>query len=145
MVSYARIGRRAKIAAGLSVVVLLILGALAAGFAGAFDRTVTARAAGGGTQVVRVALVDAALGFDVTPDTIVVAPRTHLVLDVVNEGREDHDLVVAGGWRRTRMLHPGDSQRLDAGIVAGDLTAWCTVPGHRLFGMSLAIRAGARG
>jgi hypothetical protein len=33
--------------------------------------------------MVRVALVDAVVGFDVTPDRLVVDRGTHLVLDVV--------------------------------------------------------------
>lgn len=136
---------RTRLFAALSVAMLALLGAGAAAFAGVFDRTTTVRAGGGGTQVVRVALVDSTLGFDVVPDTIVVTPGTRLILIVENEGREDHDLVVAGGWRRTRLLHPGESQRLDAGTVRGDLTAWCTVPGHRLFGMSMAVRVATTG
>jgi hypothetical protein len=36
--------------------------------------------------VLRVALVDAAVGFDITPDELVVDRRAPVVLDVVNEG-----------------------------------------------------------
>jgi nitrite reductase (NO-forming) len=112
----------------------------AVALAGGLDRpAVRERVAGGGTKVVRVALVDTSLGFDVRPNTLVVDRGTHLVLDVVNDGDERHDLAVEGGAARTRMLAPGESQRLDAGRVTHDTETWCTITGHRLFGMSLAV------
>ena len=97
------------------------------------------RVSGNGTQVVRVALVDAVVGFDVTPDVLEVVRGTHVVLNVVNEGGEGHDLAVDGG-AKTRTLSPGQSQRLDLGTVAGDWAAWCTLPGHKLAGMTLDIQ-----
>jgi hypothetical protein len=56
--------------------------------------TVTERVHGSGPRVVRVALVDAVVGFDVTPDRLVVDPGAHLVLNVVNEGEEVHNLAL---------------------------------------------------
>ena len=38
------------------------------------------------------------------------------------------------------MLDPGQSQRLDLGRVTRDVSAWCTLPGHKTFGMTLDIR-----
>jgi nitrite reductase (NO-forming) len=89
--------------------------------------------------VVRVALVDAAVGFDVTPDVLEVARGTHVVLNVINEGDEQHDLAVDGG-SQTRTLAPGQSERLDLGRVVGDWAGWCTLPGHKAGGMTLDIR-----
>jgi nitrite reductase (NO-forming) len=107
---------------------------------GGLDRTVTERVHGGGTRVVRVALVDAVVGFDVTPDRLVVDRGTHLVLDVVNEGDEVHDLALAGG-PRTNRLDPGRSQRLDVGVISSSLPElYCTLPGHRAAGMTLDIQ-----
>jgi nitrite reductase (NO-forming) len=106
---------------------------------GGFDKTTSERVSGRGTQVVRVALVDAVIGFDVTPDVLKVARGTHVVLDVVNEGDEDHDLAVDGG-AKTRTLSPGQSQRLDLGTVIDDRAFWCTLPGHRLAGMTLDMQ-----
>ena len=88
--------------------------------------------------MVRVALVDALVGFDVTPDVLEVDRGTRVVLNVVNEGGEDHDLAVDGG-PRTRMLAPGQSQRLDLGTVTGNRPAWCTLPDHKVAGMTLDI------
>jgi hypothetical protein len=71
---------------------LLALGVFA--LFGGLDRTVTKRVDGGGTRVVQVALVDAVVGFDVTPDQLLVDRGTHIVLEVVNEGDEVHDLAL---------------------------------------------------
>jgi nitrite reductase (NO-forming) len=123
----------------VGLVVLAVLGVGAFALSGGFDKTTSERVSGPGTQVVRVALVDAVVGFDVTPDVLEVAPGTHVVLNVVNEGGEDHDLAVDGG-AKTRTLGPGQSQRLDLGTVAGEWAAWCTLPGHKLAGMTLDIQ-----
>jgi nitrite reductase (NO-forming) len=119
-------------------VVLAVLGVGAFALSGGFDKTTSQRVSGPGTQVVRVALVDAVVGFDVTPDVLEVAGGTHVVINVVNEGGEDHDLAVDGG-AKTRMLGSGQSERLDLGTVTGDWAAWCTLPGHKAAGMTLDI------
>src|SRR5919198_6310018 len=107
---------------------------------GGLDRTVTKRVSGGGTRVVRVALVDAVVGFDVTPDRLLVDRGTHLVLDVVNEGDELHDLALEDG-ARTKMLDPGQSQRLDLGVITSSLPElYCSPPNHKSAGMSLDIQ-----
>jgi nitrite reductase (NO-forming) len=129
---------RPLVIAGLIGLAVLGVGGFA--FLGGFDRTVSKRVSGIQTQVVRVALVDAVVGFDVTPDVLKVDRGTHVVLNVVNESDEPHDLAVDGG-AQTRLLDPGESQRLDLGSVAGDSAALCTVPGHRVAGMTLEIQA----
>jgi nitrite reductase (NO-forming) len=107
---------------------------------GGLDRTVTERVNGGGTRVVRVALVEAVVGFDVTPDQLLVERGTQLVLEVVNEGDEVHDLALEGG-AHTRRLDPGQSQLLDLGVIRSSLPElYCTLPGHRSAGMTLAIQ-----
>ena len=123
----------------------IALGALAAfAFAGGLDKTTTERVTGGGAKVVRVALVDAVVGFDVTPDVVVADRGTHLILDVVNEGNDVHDLAVDGGISRTRLLDPGESQRLDLGSVSADIRMLCTLSGHELAGMSLDVQLDER-
>jgi nitrite reductase (NO-forming) len=107
---------------------------------GGLDRTVIKRVDGDGTRVVRVALVDAVVGFDVTPDQLLVDRRTHLVLEVVNEGDEVHDLALEAG-PRTNRLDPGQSQRLDLGVTTSSLPElYCTLPGHKSAGMTLDIQ-----
>jgi hypothetical protein len=136
--------RRHRLLIATAVVLVVALGLAAFALAGGFDKTTTQRLTGGGTKVVRVALVDATVGFDVTPDVVVVDPGTHLILDVVNDGDDVHDLAVDGGSSRTRMLDPGESQRLDLGRVSADIRALCTLPGHELAGMSLAVQVNER-
>ena len=55
-----------------------------------------------------------------------------------------HDLAVDGGSSRTRMLDPGESQRLDLGRVTADIRALCTLSGCELAGMSLDVRVDER-
>src|SRR5918994_1874711 len=124
-------------AIGLVALAVLAVGGFA--LSGGFDKTTSERVSGPGTQLVRVALVDAVVGFDVTPDVLEVARGTHVVLDVVNEGDEDHDLAVEGG-AKTRTLGPGESEHLDLGTVTDDLDFLCTLPGHKLAGMTLDLR-----
>lgn len=79
------------------------------------------------------------MGFDVTPDRLVVDRGTHLVLEVVNEGDEVHDLAVQIG-PRTKALDPGQSQRLDLGVISTSVPEiYCTLPGHKSAGMTLDI------
>ena len=103
----ARAPRRRLLFVGLALLVAVLTAAAVYAVLGGLDKNVTKRLSGGGTKVVRVALVDAFVGFDVTPDTVVVEPRTRLVLDVVNEGKGVHDLALPGG-PRTRVLDPGE-------------------------------------
>jgi nitrite reductase (NO-forming) len=124
-------------AVGLVALAVLAVGGFA--LSGGFDKTTSERVSGPGTQAVRVALVDAVVGFDVTPDVLEVVRGTHVVLDVVNEGDEDHDLAVEGG-AKTRTLGPGEAERLDLGTVTDDLDFLCTLPGHKLAGMTLDLR-----
>jgi nitrite reductase (NO-forming) len=61
------------------------------------------------------------------------------VLDVVNDGDEVHDLALEGGTR-TRRLDPGQSQRLDLGVITSTPPEpYCTLPGHKSAGMTLDI------
>ncbi len=101
-----------------TVLVLAVGGLSAFALAGRSPRTVAVRLSGTGTHVVPVALVDTPRGFAVQPNRITVDPGTPLVLDVVNQADEHHDLAVDGGTTRTRMLDPGQSRRLDLGRLA---------------------------
>lgn len=106
-----KLKRRNVLAVSVIAIAAALIGLGVFALSGGLDRTVTERVHGGDTRVVRVALVDAVVGFDVTPDRLVVDRGTHLVLEVVNEGDEVHDLAVQSG-PRTKALDPGQSQRL---------------------------------
>jgi hypothetical protein len=105
---------------------------------GGLDQTTTGRPRGVGTQVVDVDLFDSYAWFDITPDVIEVAAGTELVLDVVNRAGGVHDLEVAG--QRTRLLGPGEAQRLELGVITESLPGRCTVGDHDSAGMTLDIR-----
>lgn len=131
--------RRHRLVTALGVVAALSgIGVAAFAFVGGFDATTTTRVSGDGTQVVRVALVDRAVGYDITPDVVEVAAGTDVVLEVVNEARDDHDLAVDGG-HRTAVLGPGETERLDLGEIRADHSGRCTIGDHDIAGMSLTL------
>jgi nitrite reductase (NO-forming) len=135
-----KLQRRHTLAASAVALAAALLGLAVFALSGGLDRTVSERVHGGGTRVVRVALVDAVVGFDVTPDQLVVERGTQVVLEVVNEGDEVHDLALEGG-ARTRRLDPGQSQRLDLGVISRSVPQlYCTLPGHGPAGMTLDIQ-----
>jgi hypothetical protein len=100
-----KLKRRHVLTASAVALAAALLGLGVFALFGGLDRTVTERVHGGGIQVVRVELVDALVGFDVTPDQLVVDRGTHVVLEVVNEGDEVHDLALEGG-AQTKRLDP---------------------------------------
>jgi nitrite reductase (NO-forming) len=135
-----KLQRRNVLVVSVMALVAVLLGFGVFALFGGLDRTVTERVHGGGTRVVRVALVDAVVGFDVTPDQLLVDRGTRLVLDVVNEGNEVHDLALEGG-ARTEALDPGQSQRLSLGVITtSPPELYCTLPGHKSAGMTLDIQ-----
>ncbi|MFW7415768.1 multicopper oxidase domain-containing protein [Demequina sp. SO4-18] len=73
-----------------------------------------------------------------TPGDVTVEAGDRLVLLVVNSDDTAHDLVLDSG-DRTAMIPPGDSERLDVGVVGRDLSGWCSVAGHRQMGMVFEI------
>lgn len=117
-----------------TAVVLALVALVAVALAGGFDTITTKRVRGSGTRVVRVELVDAILGFDVTPDVIEVNPGTHLVLRLINDGDEIHDLALYGGATRTRLLDPGEVTAARCRHRHRGCRGLCTVSGHKLFG-----------
>ncbi len=88
-----------------------------------------------GVQEVAVSLVN----MDIRPGVIRVPAGTRLRLVVTNREAMRHDVSIAGG-PATPMLARGASATLDLGIVTTDRSGWCTVPGHRVAGMTLDIR-----
>src|SRR5699024_8573439 len=98
-----------------------------------------------------ISAADAAAGVPVSlvemriePSVITVAPGTHLVLRVTNNGTMPHDLKLASG-PQTPPLDPGQSAVRDAGPISGAVDGWCTVPGHRAMGMTMSIDVAATG
>ncbi|AEI12748.1 multicopper oxidase domain-containing protein [Cellulomonas gilvus] len=73
-----------------------------------------------------------------SPARIEVPAGDRLVVEVTNVDDDVHDLVVANGATSGRLA-PGESARVDVGVVGTDTDAWCSVAGHRLMGMTLEI------
>ena len=75
-----------------------------------------------------------------SPSTLTVPAGDRLVIDLVNvDDGSPHDLTF-GGDVRTKRLMPGQTARLDVGVVGAEAEGWCTVVGHRQMGMVLRVR-----
>lgn len=125
-------------AAGAGVVVLVTAAAVAAdpavvGLSTAPPATVSAT---GQTTEVTVRVE----GMRFVPDTIDVPAGDRLVVTLVNDGSDRHDLVLSNGTHTGRIA-PGQTATLEAGVVGSDLDGWCSVAGHRQMGMVLTVRA----
>ena len=92
-------------------------------------------AATGETTTVRVEARDMRF----TPSTIAVPAGNRLVIELANTDDEDvHDLVLDSGAGSGRLA-PGETARVDVGVVGRDLEGWCSVLGHRQMGMVLHV------
>jgi uncharacterized cupredoxin-like copper-binding protein len=69
-----------------------------------------------------------------------LSPGPH-EFDVVNNGKTDHDLAINGPEERkkTPLIKPGDSAKLQVDLVKGSYKLVCTVPGHEQAGMETVI------
>ncbi|MDN6429102.1 MAG: multicopper oxidase domain-containing protein, partial [Propionibacterium sp.] len=79
-------------------------------------------------------------GMAFTPSSIEVPAGNRLVITFENTGDQYHDLVLATG-AETGSVAPGASATLDAGVITGDVSGWCSLPGHRQMGMTLQVTA----
>lgn len=65
------------------------------------------------------------------------------IIQLVNYGEDDHDLAVrrAGGTvtRRLGIVRPGGLGELEARLLPGRYTLWCTLADHRALGMSAGL------
>ena len=76
-----------------------------------------------------------------TPNLIEVPSGTHLIVELTNTDAElVHDLVFENGAGGSRLA-PGESERIDVGVITHDLSGWCSIIGHRQMGMTLDIVA----
>lgn len=76
-----------------------------------------------------------------TPSSIEVPAGTRLLIELTNTDTSDtHDLVLATGQSSGRLA-PGQSATVDAGVITGNVAAWCSIVGHRQMGMVLEIKA----
>ncbi len=128
-------------ATGLAIVVLAVAVGVAADPTAAGRQSSASAGAGavatGQVTTVRVEARDMRF----TPATIEVPAGNRLVIELVNTDTEDvHDLVLENGARSERLA-PGESARIDAGVVGRNVDGWCSVVGHRQLGMVLQIES----
>lgn len=79
-------------------------------------------------------------GMHYVPDVLEVPVGDTLVINFENTGTEVHDLTLENGKSSARLM-PGETEVIDAGIIAEDLDGWCSVSNHRAMGMELTVRA----
>ncbi|MEU3979300.1 multicopper oxidase domain-containing protein [Streptomyces sp. NPDC026672] len=96
--------------------------------------TSTATGTGAAVRTVAVTLAN----MRIRPSRISVPVGTALRLKVTNDDAQRHDLKVQDG-PATPLLSRGATRTLDLGPVTEDRQAWCTLPGHRAAGMTMAI------
>lgn len=74
-----------------------------------------------------------------TPAIISVPSDNRLVVVLTNTDNEDiHDLVLDTGAHSGRLA-PGQSPRVEVGVVGRNLDGWCSVLGYRQMGMELTV------
>ncbi len=65
------------------------------------------------------------------------------IIELVNYGEDDHDLALrrVGGTRtyRVGVVEPGRTGSLEARLLAGRFTLWCTLADHRSRGMRATL------
>ncbi|SNU02546.1 nitrite reductase (NO-forming) [Ruaniaceae bacterium KH17] len=76
-----------------------------------------------------------------TPNEIEVPVGTHLIIELTNtDASNTHDLRLANGASSARLT-PGESDTIDAGVIAASVDGWCSIVGHKQMGMTLQIVA----
>jgi uncharacterized cupredoxin-like copper-binding protein len=63
------------------------------------------------------------------------------VFDVVNQGKTEHDLAINGPQvrKKTPLIKPGSTAKLEVDLVKGSYKLVCTVPGHEQAGMETVV------
>ena len=119
-----RTHRRFVLVAGAVAVVVVLCGVLVLSWGGGSERSASAT---------RVNMTD----FAFAPDPV-VADRGRL--EVVNDGRVEHNLVILELGKGTPVLPPGGSMTLDlTDQPAGTYVVICDVTGHRAAGMETRL------
>ena len=128
----------------MTSVVALLLAAIAIAVTGGDDEDGTSLATGTG---VAAASLDVSLSeFAITPSTVTVPSGQPASLAVRNDGSGVHNLALKDSDRRTPDIEPGDSGRLELGVLDdGTYTLVCEVAGHEGAGMTASLVVGGTG
>lgn len=122
----------AVVALLMSLVGLLVYATTDDGGAGA--------AAGGATKTFDIQLSD----LDIQPASIDINAGDHVVLNVTNAGKLQHDIKLEG-TTGADLIDPGGTATVDLGAISASTQAWCTVAGHQAAGMVLDISVAGGG
>ena len=91
--------------------------------------------ASGGTTEFDVTLAE----MSISPSMIEVPAGEEITVHVTNAGVMPHDFKVMG-TTGTEMLDPGEEVDIIIGPFTSDTEVWCTVPGHKEAGMTMAVK-----
>ena len=125
--------------AALAVVLVAVVGGVVVDQQTGISRAAAPVSAGvaptGRTTVVEVEARD----MKFHPAAVEVPAGDRLVIELTNTDDEQvHDLVLDEGSDSGR-LSPGESARLDVGVVGRDVGGWCSVVGHHQMGMAFSV------
>lgn len=87
--------------------------------------------------VVDVTLVE----FDISSEVVQIPEGAEVEFVASNDGDLQHDFKVFGQTGVERVP-PGARDRFRYGPVTEEITAWCTIPGHREQGMEITFTLG---
>jgi uncharacterized cupredoxin-like copper-binding protein len=85
-----------------------------------------------------VSLVATEFQFD--PSEVTVTAGNPVILELVNDGVVEHDLVI-DGFTFDLLVQPGEEASETVTFNAGTYTFWCSIPGHREAGMEGTLTA----
>ena len=96
------------------------------------------------TDTARSQSVDALLYPPCDPAATGTLPKGTYEIDVSNQGKQAHNLVVEGPGanKTTPLIQPGGSEKLTVPLKPGDYTLYCSVDDHRKLGMVARLVVG---
>ena len=77
-------------------------------------------------------------GMAFNPSTIELPAGNELVVTLVNNGDQRHDLVLATG-ASLEQVAPGEQVTGSLGVITESTDGWCSLTGHRQMGMVLTV------
>ncbi|MBL8777138.1 MAG: cupredoxin domain-containing protein [Acidimicrobiales bacterium] len=103
------------------------------------DTTATSSADGPSAGSIEINATEFA--FD--PDAIEVTADEDFTIALVNGGAVEHDFTIEGQEDRKVAVTPGETAEGTFQVPAGEITFFCSVPGHREAGMEGTLTAAA--
>ncbi|MCT2272963.1 multicopper oxidase domain-containing protein [Dietzia cinnamea] len=134
-------GRRRNLVGALAA---LLVAALATGTVLAVDPSSPLRRTDGSAAVAptgnTTTVEVVAVGMRFEPSTVTVPVGDRLVIELRNDDETTvHDLYLANGVG-TGRVEPGETARVDVGVVGRPVEGWCTIAGHKAMGMTFDVQ-----